>query len=136
MPRTYNRNPDPLRAVKSVGSSIALLSMYINKSTAEQDFVQDLVEDLSDVLSLLNDNHFRGFIPDEETGELILHAPHEYTEARRRKAHQNRAIIEKLKKAKDRQMKANCDRACRCDGECRQCDIEDCENNPRYRHDD
>ena len=93
--RIYRRKPDMKRAARRLSGDVAFLSMLINESVEERPFV----EDLSDVLSNLNDNSFRVSAVNPLTGELFdIHDPAGYQALRSRRGHQNRKIIEDMHK--------------------------------------
>ena len=98
--RIYRRQPDLNRAARRLSGDVAYLSMLINESVEERPFV----EDLSDVLSNLNDNSFRVSAINPLTGEVCdLHDPAGYQSLRSRKGHQNRKVIEDMHKMLEEQ---------------------------------
>ena len=101
--RIYRRQPDLDRAIRRLNGDVAYVSMLLNEDVSERPFV----EDLSDVLSNLNDNTFRGFACDPLTGEVCLPDPAGYRALRSRKGHQNRKIIEQMKQMHDAQREEN-----------------------------
>ena len=102
--RIYRRQPDFNRAVRRLSGDVAYVSMLINESVEERPFV----EDLSDVLSNLNDNSFHVSALNPLTGELFdIRDPAGYQQLRSRRGHQNRKIIEDMHKMLEEQRKAD-----------------------------
>ena len=94
--RSFVTQPDLLRAKKAFMSGTAYLAMLLKQSTESQDFV----EDMTDVLTSLNDNTFYGFACDQN-GEVHYNDPREYREIRRQKEHRNRKLFKQSEDDKD-----------------------------------
>lgn len=104
--RIFRREPDKQRAIRRLSGDVAYLSMLIHEDTKERPFV----EDLSDVLSNLNDNNFRGFACDPLTGEVCVPDPAGYGQLRSRRAHQNRKLIEQMRQMHEAQRREQAER--------------------------
>lgn len=89
--RDYFSVPDLKRAEKEFMASTAKLAL-----TIQGELTSGFEDDLSCVLSNLNDNHFYGFRT-SPTGEVIQMDPGGYYEIRKKKAHQARHLIEDLR---------------------------------------
>lgn len=88
--RVYKREPEEVRAGRRVMQAISYHAMVLRENTDPHSFI----EDASDSLAYLNDNHFYGFACDPDTGEVLEHEPKGYADLRARKAHQNKKLIE------------------------------------------
>ena len=89
--RVYDRKPEIEKAMRRVMQSISYAAMVLAEKTEPRTFV----EDASDVLGHLNDNHFHGFACDPETGEVLIRDPRGYADLRAKKAYQNKKLIER-----------------------------------------
>lgn len=85
--RDYSGRPEIERARQQFLSSAASLSMKLRESVEEASFE----EDMSDILSNLNDNSFYGF-------NHPLSDPLKYVQTRRRLAFRNRHVVDQLQR--------------------------------------
>ena len=100
--RTYDVNASFERTCRMFESNVAKLSMFLNNTTDEQSFV----EDISDVLCIFNDNDayryefkldFSKLIPDMQNHprDLAAFNPFGYRQLRARRGRQIRGVLKK-----------------------------------------
>lgn len=90
--REYGGNIDKKKVKKAITSSIATLSVYINKCNNNE-----FTEDLSDCLGYFNDNDVNTLFVDSETGEKLDFTVNGYDVIKCRKNRQLKKMVEKGK---------------------------------------
>ena len=99
--RSHEHHADIEKTKRKVYGTVASISILQNNGFKNTTFM----EDVSDVLCTLNDNHFYGFAPDPDTGKVPTAEPPYYQDLKVRKERQYRSLTKDIRKIDKEELK-------------------------------